>query len=268
MPDSAECAEGETCVDGTCQGETIPLSEPVIFVVNPSSGSYAGGTEIAILGDVFEEGASVNLGGSACQDVTVVGAGEIQCTTPAASPATVDVTVDQSGWRKSPVSGWLHLHGRGTSSHGTHDQRGLPGVIAPASEASVELQGWILEDLASISVDGVEVDWAWENGKAIFAAPAMEFGASAAVSATLTDGTALTSPLPSSLRTCRNSQRDGVFSPGEWPAYTEVATNAVPTAWGPGLNELGAVYAMYDETHLHLAFSATVEGADGTPQTH
>jgi subtilisin family serine protease len=84
-------------------GQSVTLSlafeyrhTPAIVSVTPATGWTIGGTEITIEGDHFDSDGtvSVTIGGQACDDVTVVDAETITCTTPSAAAAgAVDVTV-------------------------------------------------------------------------------------------------------------------------------------------------------------------------------
>jgi len=66
-----------------------------VTAVNPSSGPTAGGTVIGITGVNFNAGSTVTVGGTMCSNVTVISTTTITCTTPAHTPATVDVTVNR-----------------------------------------------------------------------------------------------------------------------------------------------------------------------------
>lgn len=66
---------------------------PEVISVTPNSGSAGGGTSVSIAGNNFFTGATVEFGGEEGEDVVVVSANEITCTTPPHFPAVVDVKV-------------------------------------------------------------------------------------------------------------------------------------------------------------------------------
>lgn len=66
---------------------------PEILGLNPAEGPTYGGTPIVISGNFFQPGATVTVGGLACQDVVVVDANTITCTVPAGRPGVAEVVV-------------------------------------------------------------------------------------------------------------------------------------------------------------------------------
>ncbi len=71
----------------------LPLSLPTVTLVNPASGSAAGGTAVTISGTGFVTGATVAIGGTAATSVNVVTAQTITAVTAAHSPGAVAVVV-------------------------------------------------------------------------------------------------------------------------------------------------------------------------------
>ncbi len=69
---------------------------PTISAVNPATGPITGGTSVAITGTGFQAGATVTIGASACTTITVA-TSTINCTTPAGTVGSADVTVTNPG---------------------------------------------------------------------------------------------------------------------------------------------------------------------------
>ncbi|MEM7164817.1 MAG: IPT/TIG domain-containing protein, partial [Planctomycetota bacterium] len=64
-----------------------------VFDVDPDSGPTAGGSAITILGDGFQAGATVTIGGAPATNVVFVDVNHITCDTPPGPAGFVDVTV-------------------------------------------------------------------------------------------------------------------------------------------------------------------------------
>ena len=80
-------------------GQTVTLpgsftyqGPPTVATIAPVAGALAGGTNVTITGADFVAGATVDLGGSAC-NITNLVANRIDCTTTAHVAGAVDVTV-------------------------------------------------------------------------------------------------------------------------------------------------------------------------------
>lgn len=76
--------------NGTLQ---IGSTQPAINLIQPVSGSTAGGTLVTIFGSNFESGAAVTFGGDTATNINVLGPAQITCVTPAHSAGTVTVAV-------------------------------------------------------------------------------------------------------------------------------------------------------------------------------
>ena len=65
------------------------------FYAQPNTGATTGGTRITLLGEgtAWASGTTVTVASNTCTNVTVVDATHIQCTTPAGSPGTVDISI-------------------------------------------------------------------------------------------------------------------------------------------------------------------------------
>ncbi len=82
--------------DATAQERVLPAGFFYdAFVVEPSSGATSGGTRIALTGSGTKwiAGTTIAIDGKPCTNVAVADATHMQCTTPADTPGTRDVTV-------------------------------------------------------------------------------------------------------------------------------------------------------------------------------
>lgn len=89
---------GPADVTVTVDGATVTLEDGYFYdaiYVDPSRGSIAGGTFVTVTGTGtdFEEGDTVLLGRTECEDVQVVSTSRITCRTPPGSTGFVDVIV-------------------------------------------------------------------------------------------------------------------------------------------------------------------------------
>ena len=64
-------------------GNTSEFSQRLIFSMTPASGPPAGGTNVTITGMLFDDGATVSIGGQPATNVNVTGPTQITATTPA-----------------------------------------------------------------------------------------------------------------------------------------------------------------------------------------
>jgi hypothetical protein len=86
------------------------IAPPRIDVVEPGEGTDLGGTSIVIIGEDFDDAATVLIDGELCLDVEVVSAAEIRCTSPAGAPGVVDVeVVNPDGQSSVFVGGFNYL---------------------------------------------------------------------------------------------------------------------------------------------------------------
>ncbi len=91
-------------------GNTSEFSQRIVFSINfPTSGPPEGGTGFTIKGMLFEENATVTVGGVPATGVDVVNSSTITAITPPLSPGTVnDVTVtNPSGIAGTLRNGWV-----------------------------------------------------------------------------------------------------------------------------------------------------------------
>ena len=80
-------------------------SPPTVTSISPNSGTLYGGTLVTITGTGFLAGATVNLGTTSCNGVTVVSATSITCTTGVRGAGTVNVTVINSDTQSGTGTG-------------------------------------------------------------------------------------------------------------------------------------------------------------------
>ncbi len=87
------------------------FAEVTITGVTPASGSTSGATPITITGSGFSptQGATVTLGGTAAQNVTVVNASTITAETPARVAGVVDLAVSSAGNGATLTGGFTYL---------------------------------------------------------------------------------------------------------------------------------------------------------------
>ncbi len=71
----------------------FPLPPVVVSGVHPPLGPTAGGTPITIVGQRFQAGTTVTIGGAAATDVTVIGPLALTARTPAHAPGAADIVV-------------------------------------------------------------------------------------------------------------------------------------------------------------------------------
>ncbi|MEX1245328.1 MAG: S-layer homology domain-containing protein [Thermoanaerobaculia bacterium] len=90
-------------------GKTSEFSQRIIFSINPASGPPAGGSSVTITGMLFEDGATVSVGGISATNVTVVNPTSLTATMPgrpAGSLNNVTVT-NPSGIAGTLLNGWV-----------------------------------------------------------------------------------------------------------------------------------------------------------------
>ena len=90
-------------------GNTSEFSQRLIFSMTPASGPPAGGTNVTITGMLFDDGATVSIGGQPATNVNVTGPTQITATTPALSAGSLNNVVvtnpNQTGG--TLVNGWV-----------------------------------------------------------------------------------------------------------------------------------------------------------------
>ena len=102
---TATDAAGNTSEFSAC----IPVPGPSVASITPTSGPAAGGTPVAIGGSNFQTGASVTIGGVAAGLVSVVSGVEVDASTPALPPGTLNAVVvtNPSSLAATLAGGWM-----------------------------------------------------------------------------------------------------------------------------------------------------------------
>jgi hypothetical protein len=90
---------------GTLSNGFTYRGAPTVTNVSPNSGKLAGGTAIIITGTGFLNGATVNVGASACTGISVVSSTQITCTTPSGAAGAVAVSVINSDAQSGSLAG-------------------------------------------------------------------------------------------------------------------------------------------------------------------
>jgi hypothetical protein len=90
-------------------GNTSEFSPRLIFSMSPGSGAPAGGSNVAIAGMMFEDGATVTIGGLPAGSVDVVSPTQITATAPALAAGSLNnvVVTNPSGTSGTLVNGWV-----------------------------------------------------------------------------------------------------------------------------------------------------------------
>ena len=123
-------------------GASAPI--PMVTGINPTSGSTAGGTSIAITGSNFTSGSTVSFGGTSAASVTFISATSLTAVSPAHAAGTVDVIVSTWG---------------GTSTTSAADQftyiDPAPTVTLSADNASIAENAGVATVTATLSAPSV-----------------------------------------------------------------------------------------------------------------
>ncbi len=86
-----------------------PVPGPSVASITPTSGPAAGGTPVAIAGNNFQTGATAQIGGVAAGLVSVASGGEVEASTPALLPGTLNdvVVMNPSSLAATLADGWM-----------------------------------------------------------------------------------------------------------------------------------------------------------------
>ena len=95
--------------DDTVTNPTPPYVGPTITAVSPSSGASLGGTQIAVTGTNFADGATVSVGGVQATSVRVTGASTLTAVTGPHAPGLTDVVVAVGGQSATLSAAFLYV---------------------------------------------------------------------------------------------------------------------------------------------------------------
>jgi IPT/TIG domain/S-layer homology domain len=109
LPFTVEAGARITATATDPNGNTSEFSQRLIFSMNPASGPPAGGTSVTINGMLFEDGATVSIGGQPATNVNVTGPTQITATTPALAAGSLNnvVVTNTNGTGGTLVNGWV-----------------------------------------------------------------------------------------------------------------------------------------------------------------
>jgi len=108
-----------------------------IKAVGPDRAANSGNVEINILGENFQPGAQVTLGGVACANVRVLSSEEILCDAPAGPVGAVDVTIfNPDGQTATLAGGFTYYQPIGTPR--VYMPAMALGAVAPANTTDAD----------------------------------------------------------------------------------------------------------------------------------
>jgi hypothetical protein len=157
-----------TTIPPTTTTTTIPIPEPVVTDVDPSSGPATGGTEVTITGTGFTDATDVDFGATPAASFTVDNDTTITATAPAHAAGTVNVSVTTAG---------------GTSANTANDDYTF--VAAPTVTA--------VNPVSGPTAGGTPVTI---TGTGFTGATDVDFGATPAASFTVDNDTTITATSP------------------------------------------------------------------------
>jgi hypothetical protein len=92
---------------GALEDGFLYIAPPVVDDVQPDRGTDLGGTVIEVIGENFDEGAVVVVGGQPCAQTIYIDEETLQCTVPAGTPGIVDVDViNEDGQSDTMIGGF------------------------------------------------------------------------------------------------------------------------------------------------------------------
>lgn len=133
------------CTLPRCQNDPVctnPNTAPVIYLLQPSAGPLAGGSEITIDGDRFLTGVKVTFGGVAATDIKLVSAQRITCKTPASPTAgLVDVTVTNTDNQSNTFPKGFNYDNNAVNPNQFSLKSVVPDTSLPVGGSKVKLIG-------------------------------------------------------------------------------------------------------------------------------
>jgi hypothetical protein len=248
-----DCDENQVCVDDVCADDTPPVTDPPeIWLLVPDTGDVSGGDTVSIQGSGFQVGAEVTLGGETAS-VKSLNEGEIIVETPPHEPGAVDVAVTNPDDSVAEYSaGFTYQENVVVEDVVLTDV--TPMVLSPMGGTVVVIQGIGLDATCALSLGGSPLDAVgFQGGALTFQAPSHVPGdALLELACPLGDAEVL-------LTYAHNF--DGNIS--DWPADTQIATNAISTDWGEN-DWLQALFAGSDGETLYIGvLGKTLDGGFG-----
>ncbi len=109
LPTTVEAGSRISATATDPSGNTSEFSQRLIFSMTPAAGPPAGATNVTLTGMLFENGATVSIGGQPASNVNVAGPTQITATTPALSPGSLNnvVVTNPNGTGGTLVNGWV-----------------------------------------------------------------------------------------------------------------------------------------------------------------
>lgn len=109
--DVALTTNGQTATRTAAFTYEAPPPPPAVTldIINPNTGTTAGGTAVTLTGSQFLAGATVSFGGAVATNVVVVNSTTITCTTPPHASGAVDVVLDTNGQTATLLSGFTYI---------------------------------------------------------------------------------------------------------------------------------------------------------------
>ncbi|MGD0696946.1 MAG: IPT/TIG domain-containing protein [Terriglobia bacterium] len=197
-------------------------TQPVINLIQPVSGSTAGGTLVTIFGSNFESGAAVTFGGDTATNINVLGPAQITCVTPAHSAGTVTVTVTNPDGGSGSLSNGYAYNVAPTITSIT------PIVGSIIGGTSVTIVGTGFQTGATVSFGGAAATIATVTTTQITLTTPAHAPGTVNVTVTNPDGSSVT--------------QTGGFTYGLPPSITSVTPNSGPDGGGTIVTITGAEF--------------------------
>jgi hypothetical protein len=224
-------ADGQSAVNAPADQFTYITPSPTVSVVNPNSGSTAGGTSVTITGTNFAAGATVKFGTTAGTGVVVNSSTSITAVSPSESAGIVDVTVTVSGQTSATSDADQFTYNGGAGGGST------PTVTAVSPDSGPASGGTTVTISGTNFVSGATVDFGTAQATGVTVSSATSITGTAppgsgTVDVTVTDtgGTSATSSADNFIYTAA-------------PTVTAVSPDSGPAAGGTTVTISGSNFA-------------------------
>jgi|GEM_PF-375545 len=249
-----DCFGGAKCGEDGCDLGTV--SQPTIISVEPEVGPTSGGTEVTIRGNGFVEGCKVFFGEKEAQIKAFVYDTTISAVTPPHPAGAVDVKVQNpDGGTAIKKAAFTY---EGPPGLAITSVKPFYGSVLGGTEVMIEGSGFLQG--ARVLFGDIEVTPSVvEPDKIRLSSPSHPAGK---VSITVVNPDSTFATLDNAFEfvlACGtlSINLDGDLS--EWDEQLKIATNILPTNWGPGKNELKGLYVCYDNEYLYLGIGGMCE---------